>query len=74
MDVIGAAFAVGFVVGGMLTCVIFSRFIVGILRVDRSDPSENPYLFLELKQDVNYISSKDYVILKVVDKNYISRD
>lgn len=68
------ALAIGILIGSGLIYFLFKPFMAGVLRVDRSDPYENPYLFLELKQDVNYISSKDYVILKVVDKNYISRD
>ena len=45
----------------------------GTLRVDRSDPTEEPYLFLELQEPVSSIISKSRVTLKVNVKNFISQ-
>lgn len=48
---------------------------VGHLRIDRSEPDEPPRPFLELKDaTIEMVSRKKFVILKVIDKNYISHD
>lgn len=47
---------------------------VGILRVDRSDPSDEPYLFLELNQPVDMVTNKKVVTMLVKHENFISRD
>lgn len=46
---------------------------IGNLRVDRSDPTESPYLFLELASDgMTKIRKYRTVNLKVRIENYIS--
>jgi hypothetical protein len=47
--------------------------MVGTLRIDRSDPLDNPYAFLELSKGMDIIISKKYVILKVSAKNFLTR-
>ena len=48
---------------------------VGHLRIDRSEADEPPKPFLEIVgSTVEAISRKDFVILKVINKNYLSRD
>lgn len=48
---------------------------VGHLRIDRSEPDEPPRPFLEVVgYTIESISKKDFVILKVINENYISRD
>lgn len=48
---------------------------VGHLRIDRSEPDEPPRPFLEvIGSTIESISKKDFVILKVINENYISRD
>ena len=48
---------------------------VGCLRIDRSEPDEPPKPFLELQGATIYtISQKKFVMLKVVNENYLSRD
>lgn len=48
--------------------------IIGILRLDRSDP-DSPYLFLEMEPDsMQKIEHRKYVTMEVMIKNYISRD
>ena len=69
-----ALFGIGMFVGCIFTCFIFRLFVVGNLRVDRSDPNDVPYLFLELKKAVESVSSKKYVIFKVVNENFISHE
>lgn len=47
----------------------------GHLRIDRSEPDEAPKAFLEIVgTTIEDISRKNFVILKVVNKDYLSRD
>lgn len=48
------------------------RSITGTLKIDSSDP-DGPYLFLELDRTVDYVKSKDCVILRVDASNYLSQ-
>ena len=56
------AFILGCLVGGIITCVIFRFFLVGTLHIDRTNPYEDPYFFLELDR---IIGSKEYIMLRV---------
>jgi hypothetical protein len=48
---------------------------VGNLRVDRSEADEPPRAFLEIVgTTIEAISHKDFVILKVINEDYLSRD
>ncbi len=48
---------------------------VGHLRIDRSEPDEPPRPFLEIVgTTIEAISRKSFVILKVINEDYISRD
>lgn len=48
---------------------------VGNLRIDRSEPDELPRPFLEVKDaSIESISRKKFVMLKVINKNYLSHD
>ena len=49
-------FIIGIAVGILLGAILFHRRPVGDLRVDRSDSTENPSLFLELERDVWFVS------------------
>lgn len=69
-----ALMVVGYIIGAIVTMLIFRRFIVGTIVVDRSDPADPPYLFLELDKDVSSITSKKYVITRVATRNYVSHD
>ena len=66
-------FALGAVFGAILALTTSYSRSVGNLRIDRSDPEEPPYLFLELIKDVGDISRKKYVLLRVNVKDFISR-
>lgn len=46
----------------------------GTLRIDNSDPSESPYLFVELKSDPLALKDLPYVTFEVNAENYIPRD
>ena len=58
---------IGFVIG-----VKHHHKPVGTLRVDQSDPDDNPYLFLELSGDPKKLPNQKYITLKVNIENYIS--
>ena len=48
---------------------------VGHLRIDRSDADEAPKAFWEIVgTTIEQVSHKEFVILKVINENYISRD
>lgn len=63
---------VGVLIGYIFAIASSNRIAKGCLRVDNSDPTEEPYLFLELNESVRAIMKKDYVVFKVNVKNYIS--
>lgn len=51
------------------------RNSVGYLRIDRSEPDEPPKAFWEIVgTSIEAVSQKGFVILKVVNKDYLSRD
>lgn len=61
--------AVGIVIG----VAIGSDHPVGDLRVDRSDPTSEPYLFLELDTDVHDVIRKKQVTFRVKLEDFIPR-
>lgn len=63
---------IGAVIGVVITGMVIYIHIVGTLRIDHSDPMENPYLFLELSKRLEAVTKKKYVVLRVNKKNYIS--
>ena len=64
-------FIAGVLIGCIFSVVICRLMSVGSLRIDTSDPDDNPYLFLELSKDVDTVSRKKYVVLKVSIKNFL---
>ena len=48
---------------------------VGNLRIDRSEPDEPPRPFLEVTgSSIESISRREFVILKVINENYLSQN
>jgi len=69
---------IGGVIGGIIGCIftrnsMTKKLFVGTLRVDTSDPDDHPYMFLELSTNVDAVTSKKCVVLKVSTENYISQ-
>lgn len=60
----------GFIFG---VYAVYHRLKVGNLRVDQSDPFDEPYLFLELSKPVNYVMGRKVVVMDVKVEDYISR-
>ena len=64
----------GFVGGMIFFLICLAARSIGTLRVDQSDPTEQPYLFLELDKPVENIVKEKYVLFRVRKKNFISQD
>lgn len=67
-------FCVGAFMGYILSITVLRSRSIGTLRIDRSDPTDGPYLFLELERDVGYVSRERYVTFKVSNESYISHE
>ena len=66
--------AVGILIGLLIGVVLSHRRPLGNLRVDRSDPTSEPYLFLELDTDVRTIMRKRRVVFKVRVENFFPQE
>lgn len=71
------SFIVVFLLGVSMGCVFTEaankKTVNGCLRIDSSDPTEPPYLFLELEENPEVLKHKKYVTLQVNTKSYISQ-
>lgn len=67
-------FIIGVAVGVAIALMVPRDPVMGVLRVDRSDPFEGPQLFLEIDSKAGDITEHDYVTFKVLNENYITRD
>lgn len=67
-------FVLGAILGFLTGKVICKPKTVGNLHIETSDPTDGPYLFLELHTGVGDIYNEKFVTLKVDTKNYVSRD
>lgn len=61
---------VGILIGYVVSSIIRRKHPVGFLRIDKSDP-DGPYLFLELKKNVNEIIAQRTVLLEVKREDFI---
>lgn len=66
--------AIGIVIGVLLGIVLSRRRSLGNLRVDRSDPTSEPLLFLELGMDVRTIMRKKQVVFKVRVEDFLPHE
>lgn len=63
------------VISGVIgTLIAVLKLRIGVLRIDQSDPYEDPYLFLELAKPIDAFRHKAYVLLEVNNSNYISHE
>ena len=66
---------IGTLFGFMIAVLLQKRKKIGALRMDQSDPTEAPYLFLELDPDgMRKINRFKTVVLRVKLENYIPRN
>lgn len=66
--------AIGILIGVLLGVVLSRRRSLGNLRVDRSDPTSEPLLFLELDTDVRTIMRKKRVVFKVRVEDFLPHE
>lgn len=73
---LGIGVAIGIFVGTDRMRKAIEEGSVGDLRIDRSEPDEPPRPCLEVYKgnSIESISQKKFVILKVVNESYLSRD
>ena len=64
----------GILVGVAASAVYFRARTIGLLRVDRSDPSEPPYLFLEVEKNPEALQHGRLVVLRFRKENLISHE
>lgn len=62
----------GVIIGLIGLLVYLAVRSVGTLRIDQSDPTEEPYLFLELDNPVESFVNTKHVLFRISKKNYIS--
>ena len=66
---------VGFGLGYSILTLTYKKKCVGTLREDHSDPTEAPYLFLELEPNgLEKIHKNKSVVLNVRIENYLPRN
>lgn len=66
--------AIGILISVLLGVVLSRRRSLGNLRVDRSDPTSEPLLFLELDTDVRTIMRKKRVVFKVRVEDFLPHE
>ena len=64
----------GILVGVAASAVYFRARTIGLLRGDRSDPSEPPYLFLEVEKNPDALQHGRLVVLRIRKENLISHE
>ena len=64
----------GIRVGVAASAVYFRARTIGLHRVDRSDPSEPPYLFLEVEKNPDALQHGRLVVLRIRKENLISHE
>lgn len=71
--ILGLIFIAGVAVGVIGSVLVLLKTKGGTLRIDRSDPDSDPYMFLELTESLPSVMRKRYVVFRVNLENYISR-
>jgi len=72
---IGTGLLIGILIGVNRMKNSIEERSVGHLRIDRSEPDEPPRPFLEVMgATIDSISKMDYVVLKIINEDYLSRD
>lgn len=73
---IGIGVLIGIIVGTNRMKKAVEEGSVGDLRIDRSIPDEPPRPCLEVYRgnSIESIARKDFVILRIINENYLSRD
>lgn len=67
---------IGAFIGAGVTIIIMKKKVnlCGTLRIDRSDPEDGPYMFLEITEDIDKVYGSGHVTFLVNTENYISHE
>lgn len=71
--IIGLLCFLSFSAGIGITFLYFQRTRIGKLHVETSDP-DGPLLFVELHRTIDFVKTRDFVVLKVDTENYVSHE
>lgn len=71
--IIGLLCFLSFSIGIGVTFLYFRKNRIGKLHVETSDP-DGPFLFVELHRTIDFIKTRDVVILEVDTENYVSHE
>lgn len=71
--IIGLLCFLYFSAGIGITFLYFHRTRIGKLHVETSDP-DGPLLFVELHRSIDFIKTRDFIVLEVDTENYISHE
>lgn len=68
-----AVMALGILAGFLISKGLYERRNVGTLRIDRSDPDDGAYFFLEVT-NLKRIQNGKLITMRVKEENYISQE
>lgn len=71
--IIGLLCFLSFSAGIGITFLYFKNNRIGKLHVETSDP-DGPLLFVELHRTIDFVKTRDFVVLKVDTENYVSHE
>lgn len=61
---------IGIFIGVVISAILRRKRPVGFLRIDKSDP-DGPFLFLELKKNVEEVITQKIIMLEVKREDFI---
>lgn len=64
--------ALGVIAGYNLAMMKIHSKTFGTIRIDRSDPDDGPYMFLELKGHPDALMNEKCVMFEVSNENFVS--
>lgn len=71
--IIGLLCFFSFSVGIGVTFLYFKKTRIGKLHIETSDP-DGPLLFVELHRSIDFIKTRDFVVLEVDTENYVTHE
>jgi hypothetical protein len=66
-------FWIGVLSGIIVANIIWKFFFIGKLHVVTDNPTEEPYMFMEISKGVHNVTRKRYIVLKVDANSEISQ-
>lgn len=71
--IIGLLCFLSFSVGIGVTFLYFKKTCIGKLHIETSDP-DGPLLFVELHRTIDFVETRDFIVLEVDTENYVSHE